>query len=377
MIELEAAVGRIGSLNAAAMTAAAIHLDQLTKPPGSLGRLESLAIQLAGITGDWAPRFERRAIVVMAADHGVARRGVSAYPREVTAQMVANFVAGGAAINVLGRAVHAEVVVVDVGVAGPIPPPGPGGSGAGGRLLARRLRPGTDDLSVGPAMSRGEAEAAMRVGLAVAAQLALDGIDLLAVGEMGIGNTTAASAIVASMTGRPPAEVTGRGTGIDVDVWTRKVAIIEHALELHRPDPSDPVGVLATVGGLEIAALVGLMIGAASHAIPVILDGFITGAAALVAAALCPGLSARLLAGHRSVEPGHRAALDQLGLVPLLDLDLRLGEGSGAALAIPIIDAACRLRDEMATFSSASISGPGTGEQGNVPSRPTPTATDR
>jgi nicotinate-nucleotide--dimethylbenzimidazole phosphoribosyltransferase len=357
MTLLEAAIGRIGPLNAAAMSTAAAHLDELTKPPGSLGRLEALAIQLAGITADPTPRFERRAIVVMAADHGVARQGVSAYPSEVTAQMVANFVAGGAAINVLGRLAHADVVVVDVGVAGPIPP-ALHGSRAGGRLIARRVRNGTDDLSVGPAMSRAEAEAAITVGLDVAAELAGNGIDLVAVGEMGIGNTTAASAIVACVTGRPPADVTGRGTGIDAAARTRKVAIVENALALHRPDPADPVGVLAAVGGLEIAALAGVMIGAASVGIPVILDGFITGAAALVATALCPRLPARLIPGHRSSEPGHRVALDHLGLVPLLDLDLRLGEGSGAALAISVVDAACRVRDEMATFSSASISGP-------------------
>ena len=355
MSRLQATIDRIGPLDEAASAAAAEHLDRLTKPPGSLGRLEELAIQLAGITGAPAPTFDRRAIVVAAADHGVTAQGVSAYPSKVTAQMVANFLAGGAAINVLARMAHADVLVVDVGVASAVsvelPPP----SQAGGRLLTRRIRPGTADLSAGPAMSREEASAAIDVGLDTALQLAEEGVRLVGLGEMGIGNTTAASAVVAALTGRPPGEVTGRGTGVDDTTWRHKVAVIKRGLEVNRLDPADPLGVLATVGGLEIAVLAGLALGVAAERIPVIVDGFITSAAALIAARLCPALPLRLIAAHRSVEPGHAVVLDELGLRPLLDLGLRLGEGTGAALAMTLVDAAVHVRDEMATFESAGV----------------------
>jgi len=355
MSRLQATLDRIGPLDESARIAAAEHLDRLTKPPGSLGRLEELAIQLAGITGEVAPRFERRTIVIAAADHGVTTQGVSAYPSEVTAQMVANFVTGGAAINVLARMARADVLVVDVGLASAIPVEAPQPNHAGGRLVHRRIRPGTADLSVGPAMTREEANAAIDVGLDMAGQLANEGVRLVGLGEMGIGNTTAASAVVAALTGLPPREVTGRGTGVDDATWRQKVAVIERALDVNHPDRADPVGVLAAVGGLEIALLVGLALGAAAESIPVIVDGFITGAAALVAARLCPELSLRLIAAHRSVEPGHAVVLDDLGLRPLFDLDLRLGEGTGAALAMTLVDAAGHIRDEMATFESAGI----------------------
>jgi nicotinate-nucleotide--dimethylbenzimidazole phosphoribosyltransferase len=355
MSRLAATIDRIGPLDAAASAAAAEHLDRLTKPPGSLGRLEELAIQLAGITGEQAPTFDRRAIVVAAADHGVAAQGVSAYPSEVTAQMVANFVAGGAAINVLARMVHADVLVVDVGVASAVSVEASSPPQAGGRLLRRRIRPATADLSVGPAMTRQEAIAAIDVGIDVARQLAGEGVRLVGLGEIGIGNTTAASAIVAALTGRPPGEVTGRGTGVDEATWRHKVAVIERGLEVNRPDPGDAVGVLAAVGGLEIAMLTGLALGVAAERIPVIVDGFITSAAALVAARLCPALPQRLIAAHRSVEPGHAGVLDELGLRQLLDLDLRLGEGTGAVLAMTLVDAAVRIRDDMATFESAGV----------------------
>jgi nicotinate-nucleotide--dimethylbenzimidazole phosphoribosyltransferase len=269
--------------------------------------------------------------------------------------MVANFLAGGAAINVLARMAHAEVLVVDVGVASADSVDLPQPSQAGGRLLTRRIRPGTADLSAGPAMSREEASAAIDIGLDTALQLAEEGVRLVGLGEMGIGNTTAASAVVAALTGLPPGEVTGRGTGVDDAAWRHKVAVIELGLEVNRPDPADPVGVLAAVGGLEIAMLVGLALGVAAERIPVIVDGFITGAAALVAARLCPALPLRLIAAHRSVEPGHAAVLDELGLRPLLDLGLRLGEGTGAALAMTLVDAAVHVRDEMATFESAGV----------------------
>ncbi len=356
--ELSRAIDAIGPLDESAMAAAAAHLDRLTKPAGSLGRLEELVITLAGVTGRPAAPVARRAIVVAAGDHGVAGRGVSAYPSSVTPQMVANFVTGGAAINVLAGAVGASVVVVDVGVAGSIPRLRRDRR-RGGRLVRARVNPGTADMTVGPAMSRGDACRAIVVGLRLVDELrSTGGLDLLGIGEMGIGNTTSASALVAAMTGEPVARVTGRGTGIDDATHARKVAAIERSLAVNRPDPGDPVGVLAAVGGLEIAALVGLILGAAAARIPVILDGFITGAAALIAAALQPALPARLIAAHRSPEPGHAIVLDRLGLRPLLELDLRLGEGTGAALAVGLLVAACTIRDEMATFESAAISGP-------------------
>jgi nicotinate-nucleotide--dimethylbenzimidazole phosphoribosyltransferase len=356
--ELAAVVGQIGPLDAAAMASAAAHLNRLTKPPGSLGRLEELVITVAGITGRADAPVTRRAVVVAAGDHGVTRQGVSAYPSAVTAQMVANFVAGGAAINVLADAAGASVIVVDVGVALPIP-------GVrrhrrrGGRLVRARVADGTADMTQGPAMSRAHVCRAIGVGLGLVEELRSDGgLDVLGVGEMGIGNTTSASALVAALTGEPVERVTGRGTGIDEEARARKVAMIERALAVNRPDPGDPLGVLAAVGGLEIATLVGLILGAAAARIPVVLDGFITGAAALVGAALQPALPRRLIAAHRSAEPGHAIVLERLGLRPYLELDLRLGEGSGAALAIGLLVNACRIRDEMATFESAAVSGP-------------------
>jgi nicotinate-nucleotide--dimethylbenzimidazole phosphoribosyltransferase len=350
-------VAAVGPLDAAAMDAARGTLDSLTKPPGSLGRLEELAIWLAGVTGDPRATVRRRVIVVAAADHGVTAQGVSAYPSEVTAQMVANFLDGGAAINALAARVGAAVTVVDVGVAGEIPGGSEGGR-PGGRLVARRVRPGTNDFSIGPAMSSGEAAEAVAVGLDVVRDLQIEGVELIGIGEMGIGNTTAASSVTAAMTGSAAGAVTGPGTGIDDATWAHKVGVIERTLELHRPDPGDPLGVLAAVGGLEIGTLVGVILGAVAAHIPVVLDGFITGAAALLAAGLAPGVAPRVLAAHRSVEPGHGIVLDRLGLEHLLDLQLRLGEGTGAALAMSLIDAAVAIRDGMATFESAAVSGP-------------------
>ncbi|GIW13185.1 MAG: nicotinate-nucleotide--dimethylbenzimidazole phosphoribosyltransferase [Tepidiforma sp.] len=337
----------IPEFDQAAARAAAERLDRLTKPQGSLGRLEELAIRLAGMTGNARCRFERRTVVVMAADHGVTEEAVSAYPPEVTVQMVANFVAGGAGINVLARRAGAQVVVVDMGVRGPA---------AASGVLDRRLGSGTRNMLREPAMTRAQAEAAIATGRELAGQLAAGGTELLLTGEMGIGNTTAASAVTAALTGRPPAEVTGRGTGLDDAALAHKVSVVERALALHRPEPGDPVGVLAAVGGFELGGLAGLVIGAAERRIPVVLDGFITGAAALLAAALAPSCRAYLIASHRSVEPGHGAILAVLGLEPLLDLGLRLGEGTGAALALQLIDAALAVRDEMATFDEAGVS---------------------
>lgn len=351
-----AAVQALGPLDEPAMTAAAAHLDRLTKPPGSLGRLESLVVTLAGITGRPDVTVGRRAVIIAAADHGVARQGVSAYPQEVTAQMVANFLAGGAAISVLAARAGATLTVIDVGVAGEIPAVADT-SGRGGRLVSARVRAGTADMTVGPAMTHDEALAAIAVGLRVGAAAVAQGVDLVAVGEMGIGNTTAASALTAVLTATPHEPVTGRGTGLDADGLARKRAAVGAAIRVNAPDATDPVGVLAGVGGLEIAALVGVILAAVAARIPVLLDGFITGAAALVAAALAPGVAPRLLAAHRSAEPGHAVILAQLGLAPLLDLDLRLGEGSGAVLGMDLVGAAVAIRDGMATFTSAGVSG--------------------
>jgi nicotinate-nucleotide--dimethylbenzimidazole phosphoribosyltransferase len=350
----ERAVAAIGPLDPAAMEAAARRLDRLTKPPGSLGRLETLAIELAGIRGELVTSIDRAAVAVFAGDHGVTAQGVSPYPSEVTRQMVMNFATGGAAINVLSRAAGAELVVVDVGVAGEAIPASP--TDAGPRLVHARVRPGTRDFAVEPALSADETIAAIDVGLDIAADAQRRGCDLLGVGEMGIGNTTSASAIVAALTGRPALEVTGRGTGLDDAGVRRKAEVIDAALARHAVNPARPRDVLATVGGLEVAALVGAILGAAANRIPVVLDGFITGAAALVAARLAPDLPPRLIASHRSAEPGHRIVLETLGLDPILDLGLRLGEGSGAALAIPVIRSAARLLGEMATFEDAGVS---------------------
>jgi nicotinate-nucleotide--dimethylbenzimidazole phosphoribosyltransferase len=361
---LDEALARIAPLDVAAMAAAAAYLDRLTKPPGSLGRLETLLIELAGIAGRMDAPVARRTVVVAAADHGVVRQGVSAYPSDVTAQMVANFLAGGAAINALATAAGADVVVVDAGVATRVPdvPDRPAVSGdrhhGARRLVRARIREGTADMTEGPAMSRADALRAIGVGLDLVAELRQTGLDLVGVGEMGIGNTTAASALTTVLSGSPAGAVTGRGTGIDDATHRRKIAAIERAIEVNRPDPADPVGVLAAVGGLEIAVLVGIIVGAAAARIPVVLDGFITGSAALVAIGLDVNVAPRLVAAHRSVEPGHAVILERLGRDPLLDLDLRLGEGTGAALAMGLIAAAARVRDEMATFESAAVSGP-------------------
>ena len=354
---LQRAIGRVvvlGDLDTSAMTATSARLDSLTKPPGSLGRLEDLAIQLAGITGDPVASYGRRAIVIAAADHGVVAQGVSAYPAAVTPQMVANFLAGGAAINVLARHAGATVTVVDAGVAGDVPVVG---SGAAALIRAPIVR-GTADMTTGAAMPRDAALRSVVLGLEVVSALERDGAQLVGIGEMGIGNTTAASAITSVMTGLPPERVTGRGTGIDDAAHARKIDVVARALARNGPDPDDPVGVLAAVGGPEIGVLVGVMLGAAGTRIPIVLDGFITGAAALLASGLAPGVAARAIAGHRSVEPGHAVVLERLGLRQLLELDLRLGEGTGAALAMSLVDAAVAIRDGMATFTSAGVAGP-------------------
>jgi nicotinate-nucleotide--dimethylbenzimidazole phosphoribosyltransferase len=350
---LGALTARIGSLDAEAMAVVARRLDRLTKPPGSLGRLETLALELAGIRGEPVTSIDRPAIAIFAGDHGIVRQGVSPYPPEVTGQMVANFAAGGAAINVLSRVAGAELVVVDVGVGGE--PVSGTASSVALHVIHARVASGTRDFSAEPAMTAAETLAAIEVGRRVAATLVARGCDLLGVGDMGIGNTTSSSAIVAVLLDRPARDVTGRGTGLDDEGVRRKAAVIEAALALHRPDRARPLDVLAAVGGLEIAAIAGAVLEAAGRGVPVVLDGFITGAAALVAARLAPDLPPRLIASHRSAEPGHRIVLDALGLEPVLDLGLRLGEGSGAALAMPVVSAAARILGEMATFEDAGV----------------------
>ncbi len=322
--------------------------DQLTKPQGSLGRLEELAIKVAGITGLARPRLPNKAVVVLAADHGVAVEGVSAYPQAVTAQMVQNFLGGGAAINVLARRAGARVIVADLGVATDLP--------SHPELVGKKIRAGTRNLAEGPAMTMQEALAAITAGIEIV-EVEIDrGLDLVGTGDMGIGNTTASSAIVAAITGRPVAEVTGRGTGIDDQGWQHKVAVIERALHVNRPDPADPLDVLVKVGGYEIAGLVGVILGAAAQRIPIIIDGFISGAAALVATELCPSVRDYLIAAHNSVEQGHRIMLAHMDLVPLLNLNLRLGEGTGAVLAMGLVDDAVAVLDEMTTFGEAGVS---------------------
>ena len=338
----------IPALDEAAMTAARQRQSRLTKPPGSLGRLEELSVQLAGITCRSVPVLREKAVVVMAADHGVTAEGVSAYPAEVTAQMVMNFLAGGAAINALARQAGARVVVVDMGVAAPVES-NPG-------LLDRKIAHGTGNIARGPAMAQEQAEAAVLVGQDLMKDLAQQGVDLVGLGDMGIGNTTTASALTAALTGVKVPTVVGRGTGVDDAGLARKMAVVERALAVNRPDPSDPMGTLAKVGGFEIAGLVGVVLGAAASRVPVLVDGFITAAASLVAARLEPEVRPYLIASHRSVEVGHRVILDELGLEPLLELELRLGEGTGAALAMHIIEAATRILAEMATFEDAGVS---------------------
>jgi nicotinate-nucleotide--dimethylbenzimidazole phosphoribosyltransferase len=341
-------LGAIAPLDAAAVDAARQRQASLTKPPGSLGVLEDVSVQLAGLSGQCPPPMPQPATVaVFAADHGVHAQGVTAWPQEVTAQMVANFVAGGAVINALARQTGAEVVVVDVGVATQLDP-------ADG-LLLRKVRAGTRDMTREPAMSRDEAEQAIEIGIAVARELVEAGSRCLLTGDMGIANTTASAALIAALTGAAAATVTGRGTGVSDDMLAHKVEVVQRALALHQPDRGDPLALLAAVGGLEHAALAGFVLGAAAERVPVVLDGVIACSAALVAQALAPDCTAALIAGHRSVEPGASIALDAMGLTPLVELDLRLGEGSGAALALPLVQSAARVLREVATFDSAGV----------------------
>lgn len=332
--------------------AAATRHGQLTKPAGSLGRLEDLGVQLAAIQRRERPRAERARVVIFAADHGVARdEGVSAFPCEVTGQMVANFAAGGAAVNALASSAGAELEVLDLGVAHPILTPE-----VRDRVRRFSLMAGTENFRRSPAMSRPQLEMALRIGIEAARRCAEDGIEVAAVGEMGIGNTSAASALTACLTGEAVADVTGPGTGLEDAGLRRKIAVLEDAIALHRGRELPPLELLRCLGGLEIAGLVGFFLGVAATRTICVNDGFICTAALAVAARVCPSVGDYVVAAHRSAEPGHRILLAALGLEPLLSLDMRLGEGSGAALALPLVRAAARVLDEMHTFADAGVS---------------------
>lgn len=347
---LEDTLAAIRPPDGAAAAAARERQLQLTKPPGALGFLEDLSAQLAGIAGECPPPLPEPAVVaVFAGDHGVHAQQVTPWPQEVTAQMVTNFLASTAVVNAVAEQAGAEVCVVDVGVAADLP--------AAPGLLPRKVRPGTADMTVEPAMTREEAQQAVEAGIETARDLVTAGNRCLVTGDMGIANTTPSAALIAAFTGADPVEVTGRGTGVDDETWARKVEVVRRALALHRPDPVDPLGVLACVGGLEQAALAGYLLGAAALRVPVVLDGVIACAAALAAAAMSSEAVNYMVAGHRSTEPGASRALSALGLRPLIELDLRLGEGSGATLALPIVQAAARVLRDVATFDSAGVSG--------------------
>ncbi|WP_181790925.1 nicotinate-nucleotide--dimethylbenzimidazole phosphoribosyltransferase, partial [Streptomyces phytophilus] len=338
----------IRPLDAKALGEAWERQKRMTKPAGSLGMLEIISAQLCGLSRKCPPPVpEPAAVAVFAGDHGVHAQGVTPWPQEVTGQMVANFLGGGAVCNAFAAQVGAEVCVVDAGVAAELP--------ATAGLVPRKVRKGTADMTAGPAMTREEALRAVEVGIETARDLVAAGNKALLTGEMGIANTTASAALVAVFTDTEAAEVTGRGTGVDDETYARKVEAVRRAIEVNRPDPSDPIGVLAAVGGLEHAALVGYILAGSSLRTPVVLDGVSAGAAALVARAVAPEALAACIAGHRSPEPGHTAALTKLGLRPLIDLDLRLGEGTGALLALPLVQSAARAMHEVATFDAAGV----------------------
>ena len=339
-------------LDPAAIAAADARQTQLTKPAGSMGRLEALGSRLAGMYAVCPPPIPEPAVVaVFAGDHGVHAQGISPWPQEVTVQMVANVAAGGAVVNALARQVGASVCVIDVGVANALP------AGVDARIVDARIVDGTADFTTGLALSREQAQAAVLIGARTADRLIDEGARLLVTGDLGIGNTTASAALIAVFTGADPGAVTGPGAGSDARMLAHKIAVIRAGIERHQPDPTDPIGVLAAFGGAEHAALAGFLVATAARRVPVILDGVIAGAAALVAAALCPGVTAYLVAGHRSTEPGATAALAALRLEPILDLGMRLGEGSGGVLAVPVVQAAARLLREVATFDSAGVAG--------------------
>jgi nicotinate-nucleotide--dimethylbenzimidazole phosphoribosyltransferase len=348
MGRIDTTLSTIRPISAAWSITAQKHLDNLTKPPGSLGRLEEFAARLVAITENRDPVIDRKVMFTFAGDHGIVDEGVSAYPKEVTAQMVFNFLRGGAGINVLARHAGSEIVVVDIGVDHDF-------DNADGLINMKVVR-GTKNFAKGPAMTREEAIACIEAGIELADSYTKKGYKLFGTGDMGIGNTTPSSAIAAALTGTPVLEVTGKGTGISDEAFSRKVRVIEDAIRLNRPDPKDALDVLSKVGGAEIGGIAGLVLGAAANRIPVVIDGLISTAGALIAYTLAPAVKDYIFAAHNSVERGHRVMLETMGLDPILDLGLRLGEGTGAALAMQMIEAGLKIYKEMATFQEAGVS---------------------
>jgi nicotinate-nucleotide--dimethylbenzimidazole phosphoribosyltransferase len=345
---LQNIITKIQGLNETSMAAAKARQDTLTKPPGSLGRLEELSIQLAGITGKEIPTIKDKVIITMAGDHGVVEEGVSAFPQEVTPQMVLNFLHGGAAINVLARHVGARITIVDMGVAADME--------SHPALVVKKIAYGTANMTRGPAMTREQAEGAILAGVEVVEVEIEKGLDIVGTGDLGIGNTTPSAAIAAVLTGIEPAKLAGRGTGVDDAGLKRKINAIERALAVNKPNPKDGLDVLSKVGGFEIGGLVGVILGAAANHKPVMVDGFISTAAAMIAVTIAPAARPYLISAHRSQEYGHSQMVEWLGLKPLVDLDFRLGEGTGAALGISFAEAACKILAEMATFAEAGVS---------------------
>ena len=349
MKSVKEVIAEIEDLDYNLMEMAQKRLDNLTKPQGSLGKLEELAKQIVGITGKENPTLENKVIFTLAGDHGVVEEGVSAFPKEVTPQMVYNFLNGGAGINVLANHIGARVVIVDMGVAVEL-------QIQNEKLKIKKVGLGTKNMAKRPAMTRDEAMRSIEVGMELVKEELPKGIDIIGTGDMGIGNTTSSSAIAAVFTGRPVENVVGRGTGIGDDALGNKIEVIKRALELNKPNPKDAIDVLSKIGGFEIGGLSGIIMAAASMRIPVVIDGFISGAAALIAYHLEPKIKDYLIAAHCSVEKGHKLILDHLGITPLLNLNLRLGEGTGAALGISLVEAGIKIMTQMATFKSAGVS---------------------
>lgn len=357
-MDLKSILGSIINTNGEFAEKAQQRLDNLTKPQGSLGRLEEFAKQIVAISENMMPELDKKVVFTFAGDHGVAEEGVSVFPKEVTAQMVLNFIHGGAGINVLARHSGAEVVVVDIGVDhdfGDNPPSPPFSKGGVGGFVSRKVVSGTKNMRKGTAMIREEAEKCIEVGIELAEEYAKKGYKIFGTGDMGIANTTPSSAITAVLTEKSVEDITGRGTGINDEVWKNKVSVIKDAISINSPDTSDPIDVLAKIGGAEIGGIAGLIIGAAANRIPVVIDGFISTVGALIAYLIEPKTREYMFAAHNSQEIGHRALLEKMGLKPILDLDLRLGEGTGAALAMLVIEGGLKIYKEMATFEEAAV----------------------
>jgi len=348
MRKIENTIREISEINSDFINKAQCRLDNLTKPQGSLGRLEELAKLIVGITEKEDPTLAKKVIFTLASDHGVADEGVSAFPKEVTAQMVYNFLNVGAGINVLANHVGVKVVVVDMGVAADLEPKA--------NLIIKKVNYGTKNMAKEPAMTREEAIRSIEAGIELFEDEFEIGVDIVGTGDMGIANTTASSALTAVFTGKSVEEITGRGTGVDDDTFKNKIEVIKRALELNKPNPKDPIDALSKVGGFEIGGLAGIILRAASKRVPIVIDGFISGAAALLAYQLEPKVKNYMIAAHCSLEQGHRVVLNHIGLKPILDLNLRLGEGTGAALGINIVEASIKIITEMATFKSAAVS---------------------